>query len=373
MSEENDVLFERTALRASIDFDRTRLTQARLLRALKKSDLAALVGVSAAAIGQYESGVSLPRHPLKLELAKALRVHSDFFCYGRPKVALEEVKPFFRSLRASKVSERNRVVAVASLLWEALHVLETYVKLPEVNLPDCGALSPAEAAAVLRADWKIPDGPVKHLTRHAELNGIVLSVRPVAELETVDSFSMFIDERPIVIATPRRTNNVFRHRFSLAHELGHLVMHKNEEQLGVVHERQADQFAAAFLTPRAMVEPTLPKRVEMSAIVGLSHYWGVSSHSLVYRMRELGMCSEQSAQRAFIKLKQDARLSDDPLNQYPGETPSLLVKAFELATEEGLTMGLFSEKLGLMMSEVQDLLGLEDSRPVLRIIPGGRE
>lgn len=372
MPDQTDVLFEFNAPSRVRDFDRTRLTQARLLRAMKKSELASLVGVSSAAIGQYESGVVAPRQDVREKLAKALDVSSEFFSFGRPKVALEEMLPFFRSLRASKVSERQRVMVVASLLWEAVQVLESYVQLPELNLPDCAGNLPSEAAAQLREYWNLPTGPVKHLTRRAESNGIVIAVRSLAELETVDGFSVFVEELPIIIATPRRTDSVFRHRFSIAHELGHLVMHRHEEQLGVSHEREADQFAAAFLTPREMIEPLLPKRVDLAAIMRLSHHWGVSSQSLVYRMRELNLCSDQSAQRAFAKLNHSNRVAEDPLNRYPGETPSLLARAFEMAESVGLSANSLSEGIGISLDETIELLGLDSRRPRLRVFQGGR-
>jgi hypothetical protein len=45
-----------------------------------------------------------------------------------------------------------------------------------------------------------------------------------------------------------------RGRFDAAHELGHLVMHGHERPLpGPEAEREANQFASAFLMPRADV------------------------------------------------------------------------------------------------------------------------
>lgn len=354
-------------------FEPARLTQARVRRSVTKTDLAAQVGVSAAAIGQYEAGVNSPRGDVLERLAKALDVPPGFFGVGRPLARMDTVNAHFRSLRSARVIDRQKALASATLLWELTFALERHVKLPEVDLPkieSCG--SAAEAAALLRLHWKMPDGPVKHLVATAESRGIVVAVRPLAEIDAVDAFSVVIVDRPIIITTPRRTENVFRHRFSIAHEIGHLLLHSESGEPSAAIEKEADEFAAAFLTPAASMDAALPQRLDLAALDRLGRTWGVSPHSLVRRMVERGRTTESSARRAYQRL---ATINDplaDPSSAYPGEVPTLLKKAAELAGDHGAPLSVLAASLKLRPAQVRELLGVADERPALRLVGSER-
>nr|WP_282441288.1 XRE family transcriptional regulator [Corynebacterium pygosceleis] len=353
-------------------FEPARLTQARVRRSVTKSALASEVGVSPAAIGQYEAGVNSPRIDVLDRLAKALDVRPDFFAVGRPLARIDTVNAHFRSLRSARVSDRQKALATATLMWELTFALERHVRLPEVNLPtvDFGS-SPAKAAALLRRHWGLPDGPVKHLVATAESHGIVVAVRPRDEIDAVDAFSVVIVDRPIIVTTPRRTENVFRHRFSIAHEIGHLLLHADSGEQSAAVEKEADEFAAAFLTPAASMDAALPQRLDLAALDRLGRTWGVSPHSLVRRMVERGRTTESSARRAYQRLEVVNDPSADPSSAYPGEVPTLLRKAAELAGENGAGVPALAEALKISPRQVRNLLGDIDERPVLRIVGDG--
>lgn len=350
-------------------FEPARLTQARVRCSVTKADLAAEVGVSAAAIGQYEAGVNSPRPDVLDRLGKALDVPPSFFGGGRPLVRIDTVNAHFRSLRAARVSDRQKALATAALVWELTFALERYVKLPEVDLPEVKpGTRPAEAAAALRQHWSLPDGPVKHLVATAERRGIVVAVRPLGEIDAVDAFSVVIVDRPIIITTPRRTENVFKHRFSIAHEIGHLLLHADSVEHSAAIEKEADEFAAAFLTPAASMDALLPQRLDLAVLDRLGRKWGVSPHSLVRRMVERGRTTESSARRAYQRLAILNDPSADPSSAYPGEVPTLLRKAADLSGDHGAGIPTLAAALKISPRQVRDLLGEFDQRPVLRLI-----
>lgn len=350
-------------------FEPARLTQARVRRGLSKTDLAAEVGVSAAAVGQYEAGVNSPRPDVMNRLANVLEVRPEFFSVGRPLARVDTVHAHFRSLRSARVSDRQKALATATLVWELTFALERYVKLPEVDLPVLSTgTSPHVAALALREHWTLPDGPVKHLVATAEARGIVVAVRPVHEIDAVDAFSVVIVDRPIIVSTPRRSENVFRHRFSIAHEIGHLLLHRDTEEYSVAIEKEADEFAAAFLTPAAAMDAVLPQRLDLAALDRLGRKWGVSPHSLVRRMVERGRTTESSARRAYQRLAVADDPLADPTSAYPGEMPSLLKKAAQLAGDHGAGVPALADALKLSPAQVRDLLGDADQRPVLHLV-----
>lgn len=350
-------------------FEPARLTQARVRVGVSKTDLAADVGVSAAAIGQYEAGVNSPRPEVLDRLAQALKVRRGFFGVGRPLARIDTVNAHFRSLRSARVGDRQKALATATLVWELTFALERYVKLPEADLPTTEPrTAPSDAAALLRRHWSLSDGPVKHLVATAESHGIVVAVRPLGEIDAVDAFSVVIVDRPIIVTTPRRSENVFRHRFSIAHEIGHLLLHADSCEHSAAIERAADEFAAAFLTPASSMDAALPQRLDVAALDRLGRTWGVSPHSLVRRMVERGRTTESSARRAYQRLAMVDDPSADPTGAYPGEVPTLLKKAAELAANHGEGVPALAEVLKINPRQVRDLLGEVDQRPVLRLV-----
>lgn len=305
-------------------------------------------------------------------LAKALDVRPGFFSVGRPLARIETVNAHFRRLRSARVGDRQKALATATLMWELTFALERYVKLPEADLPEVGPDTvPVEAAALLRRHWGLPDGPVRHLVSTAESRGIVVAVRPLGEIDDVDAFSVVIVDRPIIIMTPRRTENVFKHRFSIAHEIGHLLLHGDSGEPSLAIEKEADEFAAAFLTPAASMDAALPQRLDLAALDRLGRTWGVSPTSLIRRMVERGRTTESSARRAYQRLSVVYDAKADPTSAYPGEVPTLLRKAADLAGDNGGPVPLLAEALRISPSQVRDLLGESDQRPVLRLVSEG--
>ncbi|MEN2424363.1 XRE family transcriptional regulator [Streptomyces rimosus] len=363
-------------------FDPARLTQARRLAGLTKKDVAEHIGVTPAAVGQYETGVSRPRPDLLPLLAKTLDVSVEFFLAGRPGQRLDTSMAHFRSLRSTPKAQRERALAFAEQVWELTYALERRVQLPPVDLPGFAGgevhpglalpTEPTAAAQELRRQWGLGDGPVTHLVRRMEAHGIVVVLPDTADAAaaTVDAFSSR-SARPLVILTRNRANDVYRHRFTAAHELGHLVLH-GDATGDSRQEREADAFAAEFLTPQASILPLLPRRMDLGHLAGLRRTWGVSVHSLVYRCRELGLISDATASRTYQRLRAldgQPGFTAEPITGYPGEQPVLLPHAFDLAAEEsGLSIRELARELAWTPARVRDLLGMPDTRPVLRLV-----
>ncbi|THA81393.1 XRE family transcriptional regulator [Streptomyces sp. A0592] len=364
-------------------FHPPRLTQARHLAGMTKKDVAQGVGVSPAAVGQYETGSSRPRPELLPRLAEVLDVPVEFFLAGRPLGKLDTTMAHFRSLRSTSGAQRNKALGFAGQVWELTYALEKRVQLPLVDLPGFAGgevhpgteipRDPAEAARALRAHWGAPKGPVRHLVRLMEARGIVVVVPPEADQATskIDAFASCGLPRPLIILTPNRADDVYRHRFSAAHELGHLVLHSSSTG-DMQQEREANTFAAEFLTPRDEIHPLLPRRMDLARLANISRTWGVSVKSLVYRCRELGLSSDATTSRAYQKLNTLSNLPGfcpEPVSGYPGEQPIMLTQAFELASaDQGLTVRRLARELAWKEARVSELLGMSDTRPVLRLV-----
>lgn len=363
-------------------FDPARLTQARRLAGLTKRATAAAVGVSPAAVGQWESGATAPRPDHIVRLAELLDVAPAFLATGRRYVRLDVADAHFRSLRSTPAALRAKAIAFTEQVWELTHALETRVQLPLVDLPGFAggevqpghyAGDPVAAAVELRLQWALGDGPIPHLVRTMERHGLIITLVPFAGVatKTVDAFSTSHLPRPVVVLTPDRADDVYRHRFTAAHELGHLMLHGDTAPGDAVQEREADAFAAEFLTPRAAIVPQLPARIDFHDLERLGRSWGVAVESLVYRCHEVGTISDATYRRTFQRMNQLRRLglfTRDPVEGYPGEIPALLSQAFAVAEQHGLTLPRLADELKITLPRLRMLLAQPDRRPTLRLV-----
>lgn len=363
-------------------FDPARLTQARLLAGMTKQKIAETLGVSAAAVGQWEAAAAQPRPDHLSRLAELLEVPIGFFAAARPHARLDASTAHFRSLRSTPVSQRAKAVAFVEQVWELTYALEKRVLLPPVDLPGFAGgeveqsqfpTDPIGAARSLRIRWGLGTGPIPHLVRTMENHGIVVTLIRFAGDATakVDAFSTSRLPRPIVVLTPDRANDVYRYRFTAAHELGHLLLHGNVVPGDPQQEQEANIFAAELLTPREQITPQLPIRVDLRALSHIGKEWGVSVDSLLYRCREVGSISEPAFRRACQRLRQLRNVGlfpAEPVQAFPGEMPVLLTKAAALAEDHGYNLIRLANELAWPLPRLRMLLGGQDPRPTLRLL-----
>jgi Zn-dependent peptidase ImmA (M78 family) len=311
-----------------------------------------------------------------------MKVPVSFFAAGRPHAQLDASTAHFRSLRSTRASQRAKAIAFVEQVWELAYALEKRVQFPPVQLPgffegefkEPIASDPVLAARLIRSFWGLGSGPIPHLVRSMEQSGLIVTLIPFAGPDTprIDAFSTSRLPRPIAVLTPDRANDVFRHRFTAAHELGHILLHSNSAPGDLNQEREADVFAAELLTPRDVILPELPSRIDFSKFEQLSRTWGVSVKSLIYRSREVGLISEPTARRGYqrlAQLRESGYLLDEPVSNYDGEKPVLLKKAFDLAEQShGLSLASLADELKWPIARVRELLGEADARPTLRLV-----
>ena len=365
-------------------FDPARLTQARRLVDLSKTALARLLGVSGVAVGQWEAGTHPPRPDHVGLLSEHLKVPPAFLAAGRPYARLESSAAHFRSLRKTPAHQRAKAIAFVEQVWELVYALEKRVQLPPVDLPGFSAgevcpgvvsTDPIQAAQALRKAWGLGTAPIPRMVRLLEAHGLIVTLVPFAgtATATVSAFSTSQLPRPIVVLTPDRADDVYRHRFTAAHEVAHLLLHGDCVPGDIIQEKEADSFAAEFLTPGEVIRRELPPRMDLKALEELGKKWGVSVESLVYRCREVGTVSEPAYRRAYQRLNQLRKLglfAPEPVAAYPGEVPVLITRAFELAESNGLTMTALARELAWPLPRLRLLLGDAegDTRPQLRLV-----
>jgi Zn-dependent peptidase ImmA (M78 family)/transcriptional regulator with XRE-family HTH domain len=332
-----------TARAVASVFDPARLRIARHAAMITKKDLAQRIGVTPAAVSQYENGTTTPSAKVVASLALALGLPVEFFAADRPLGEAPTTVAHFRSLRATTQQERDRAFAHALLTWEFTKVLQRSVRLPALDLPTDisirveDPLSKAEdAARRAREYFGLATGPIPHVIRLMESRGVICTRLP-AQTHRVFAFSCSFPERPVVVLAAERTHRAAS-RFDASHELGHLVMHPDEEPGSHPVERQANAFAAEFLAPAAEIADLLPSKPDWKRFLELKSIWGISIQALLYRAKSLRVMPEHVYRRAITEVSARGWRTQEPGDDGSAENPYLLAKAVSVAELTGVTL-----------------------------------
>ncbi|HWF80220.1 MAG TPA: XRE family transcriptional regulator, partial [Streptosporangiaceae bacterium] len=350
-------------------FDPDELTLARKFRGLRKNELAQAVGVTPAALSQYELGQSRPSPAVLARLALALAVPVRFFVLGYPKPVTPSAA-HFRSLRATTQLERDQAIAFGQLAWRLMTGIEKYIELPASRIPhvplsvDPGSAEVAAVARYARDAMGIGAGPVPHVVRLLEAHGAAVIGLP-AMSRRVDAFSHWYGSRPLVFLNPAKDDKA-RSRFDAAHELGHLVLHHDAEPGNRIVENQAHDFAAEFLMPREQIAGELPRRLDWDQLFLAKRRWGVSLKALVYRAHKLGVFGESTYRAGMVSL---ARWGDpEPGDLGQREAPVLLAKAIQMLAETGVDLEMIARDAGLATDTVTEIVRAADgARPRVQV------
>ncbi|WP_078876883.1 MULTISPECIES: helix-turn-helix domain-containing protein [Streptomyces] len=326
---------------ASRLFDGQRLTLARQLVGLRKNALAAKIDKSATAVAAYENNTKRPAPATVAQLCLTLGVDPSFFLPGPHQPAINSTVPHFRSLRSTTQLARDQALAYGMIAGDVGAALERHVEFPEPNLPrlsvdvdDETSAMPEEAARLLRKHWDIKAGPVGHLVRLAENNGVVVVFSP-AQTAAVDAYSFDDAYRPTIVLNPAK-EDYYRQRFDVAHELGHLVMHVDAEPGSKVVENQAHRFAAELLLPEGELRDVLPSKADWRILAALKETYGVSLQALLYRSRSLGVMSDVTYRNAIAYLSSKGWRRREPGEMPAVEQPSLYPRAVEILSSVGM-------------------------------------
>lgn len=352
-------------------FDGKRLTHARLSRGLRKKDLADRIGVTPAAVGQYEQGVNSPSASVLAELALALSYPPKFFEWGRPRFEIPHDECHFRRLRSTSKLDRSRVLARAELLMELVDAIERHgVRFPPINFPDdlssfADSLVHTEEVAVqVRKRWGLGVGPIDNMVRLLESKGCIVT-RLRSDSASVDAFSTWMSKRPLIVLSSDK-ENVERSRYDAAHELAHLVFHHDAEPGSRPIEEQAHKLGAAFLMPAVAINTEFPKRFAWERYFDLKERWKVSLAALVRRARDLGAISESTYKRAMVQYSQNKWRNGEPGDLKQSEQPVLITRALSMLEERlSIDQANIADGLHIPLADLQALFPVQNDRKLV--------
>lgn len=359
------------------------MTLARDARGMSQAELAASLKVSQGTLSKYETGTQPPPAEFVEDLAAALGFLPPFFCeQGRPYGL-----PPFHYRRRKKLSAKALGKIVAEMNIRRLHLKKmllsferrTNTFIPEIDRDDYRGrgkahLTTEDAARLVREAWMLPSGPIHNMVDLLEENGgIVVPCDFGSDL--IDALSQRIDGLPVLFFV-----NVHapadRLRHTLAHELGHMVLHttalKSDEEM----EDEADAFAGAFLLPADELRPQL-RRFDLRQLANMKGYWKVSMAAIAVRADRLKLITPYQSKMFWIEMSKLGYRKREP-NEPPKEHPKLLrqMVAFHIR-KLGYSVGEMAKLLYLHAPEFQEMYrpemmgdpsGSQSARPRLQVV-----
>ena len=372
----------------------SRITEARESRAMSMEDLAESIGVTRQSVSKYERGIVSPSPEMLQAISFSLKFPTEFFYKIEQKVMAESSSLFFRS--NSNIAKKVKTACKYQIKWtdEVKKQVGRYVNFVDLDIPtldgeyeDLTFEDIEELALDVRSKWGLSDDPITDLIGILENKGVILAqfaINNFCSFKGIDAFSCWQDGTPYILYHPVRKSAV-RTRFSILHELGHLIMHSSiaedesvKKEVVDIADIQADRFAAAFLLPAT----SFPKDIRSTSLTSLEivkRKWGAAMSTIIKRCETLELLSENQINYLKRQMTTQKYWHKEPLDDVLTITePEMLRDAIYLLIDNDIiTKAAFVNVSGLSSADLQHICGLpqdffEDfnyrKKPMLRIV-----
>lgn len=286
-------------------FNGSILKELRLLNGMSRQKLAEQLNLTEQAVWQFESGHAVPKMTTLFQLAHLFYVNTDYFERESASEAFDISSIAFRN--GDSLAKKTISIQQAYLrkLSQMIDYLESFVEIPQLSiygLADKTAKlydegwSIEEIAGLARRELGISDDN-SDLMYQIEKSGIYVAEKVInGEADAYSAWSK--DRRPFIILGIGKS--AVRRNFDLAHELGHLLLHRSvafdelDKDGCFDKEDEANLFASCFLLPdqrfREDFANTVGKRVSNpDNYITLKRKYHVSIQALEYRAYKLGL------------------------------------------------------------------------------------
>jgi Zn-dependent peptidase ImmA (M78 family)/transcriptional regulator with XRE-family HTH domain len=296
------------------------LTLAREAKGYTQKDLADQIGCNQSRLSRIEAGELMPQESDIQNLVRALGQSRDFF-FQQGETMPASVS-FYRKTQTLPLKMLRQCNAQMNI-----HRLEIEQKVGDAKLEkrELPYLPPETnggakvVAQIVRQRWGIKNGAVQHLTQLVENTGCVI-VNYLFPSTKLDGLCIRATGKPPIIFLNKDLPKS-RRRLSLAHELGHLVMHTEPHE---TVEDQAWEFAEEFLMPAAEIGQQF-NGLNLDKLGQLKKEWGVSMQAILYRAKKLGKIGESYNRFLWMQIGKCGYRVNEPFEDaIPDEKPTEL-------------------------------------------------
>ena len=338
------------------EFNPEMLILAREARGWNQSEMAEAISVQQGTISKVESGLLSPSAELLERISEKLGYPKTLFFQADRIYGFNSTVFFHRKRQSLSDRTLRRLHAEMNLIRMRIARL-----LRSTDIPVCRfqRIDPSEykknvevIARLVRSTCLIPPGPVRNVIRTIEDAGGIVATMDFGTRQA-DAISEWVEPLPpLFLVNSNSDITGDRLRLTLAHEIGHIVMHRFPNP---VMEDEANQFAAEFLMPAREIKASL-YALSFAKLMDLKAHWKVSMAALIQRAGDLKTITPSQRRYMFINLgKRGWRLREPEETNIPLEQPALLQELIKVHIEQ---LGYSPEQ----MAEPLMLLGQDEFR-----------
>ena len=354
-----------------------RLLQARLSRGLSGTELAEKMEISKQSIYQFERGVASPSIATITKYQEILNFPYCFFF--KPSVANVESGAYhFRKLRKTRDVEKGIVRVWINWMIDLYNDLSEFIETPkfQVLLKNQETYSKDELENIadeLRKYWNLGLGPISNITSLLENKGFMIS-KWDSFGEDADACTKIINldgkVKSFSCVTDKDTRSACRMRFSLIHELAHVVLHSWADQEYIDDknnharmEKEANYFAGAFLMPMDSLFKEIYSFTNIESYIALKARWKISISAMVYRAKELNFLTDNQFLYLQKQISYKRIREKEPLDDIiPIENPLLYNSAINMILDENVATGEdLLNMFSLPVEEINQICGFQSN------------
>ena len=261
------------------------ITIARESRGLTQTELASKLEVSVSNISRNEDSVYINESTLQ-KLSEVLGYPVSFFSTD---FLIQPPNIHYRKRLTLSPKIIRRADALMNIYRSNIEKMLNTIDLDAANLPvieDHNYGSPKKIAAYLRSYWRVEKGPIKDLVALVEKNGIIVIMFDF-DTDKIDGRSMMTESgQPVIFLNKKLPGD--RIRLTLAHELGHIIMHlRTVPTFGRDEEAEAFEFASEFLMPESEIRLAITGKLTLEKLADLKRIWRTSMAAILYWSEKL--------------------------------------------------------------------------------------
>lgn len=322
-----------------------RILAARDLLGETLQNIAASAGFSQSYLSEIANGTRPFTGEQAERIAVATGLPVEFFGVQAPEIADTTLQ--FRKLKSTKVKTTRKAVQyfreASRIVQDAAELSGLKTKsLPFVHEPAGGVLGSdaIEGVALKMRDLMGLDdvSPIPNVMRAVERLGIVVVpvlLDPTDDVHVVGQGHFGIshaDEHgvPLVGYFPGASPD--RDRFTLSHELGHVLLHSRRSSDDA--ESEAHRFAGALLLPENAARRELYSQITLNQLAHVKAMYGVSIQALIMRAAALGIIDEKRHRSLFVQLSGRGWRQNEPV-EVVAEHPVLMGRLLDIAIPDG--------------------------------------
>ena len=342
-----------------------RIQRARKALGLSLRDLGEQIALSHAAIKKYEDNQVTPSSDVLIKLAKALHVRVEYF-FRAERFTLENIH--YR--KHADMPERHLGEITAKILDQVERRVELESLFPVVpvqlfsleNLPKrINHMDEVEKLAdQVRTQWRLGFDPAPDLIDIFEERGIKIFEISNKQYPKIDGLYAAVNKMPVIVVGDQRPGD--RQRFTLAHELGHLIL-DSRLAAGMDIENFCNRFAGAFLLPKQSLINILGEHrnsIEPRELSLLKQEFGISMTSILHRAEETGIISNTLYRQLRAEFNERGWSKQEPGAQYPKEKTHISEQMiFHALAEDYIGESKAAELMNMPLESFRSLRAME--------------